>query len=144
MIHIAVAVLFVVHGLIHLLGFAKGVGHVDLPQLTEPVSPAMGLLWLAAGLLRGAATAALFLAPRWWWAVGAVALVMSQAVIVTSWSDAKRGPGQQRSCHRGRSRDLAGPEKRYLGAAVLPAIEGARVPGHMDRPDHAVSRAENG
>ena len=37
------------------------------------------------------AAAALFVAPRWWWAVGAVAGVMSQAVILTSWSDAKVG-----------------------------------------------------
>lgn len=91
MIRIAVAALFVLHGLIHLLGFAEGFGYVDLPQFTEPVSSAIGLLWLAAGLLCCAAAAALFLAPRWWWALGAVAVVMSQVVILTSWSDAKMG-----------------------------------------------------
>ena len=51
MIRIGVAALFALHGLILLLGFAEGVGFVSLPQLTQPVSPAIGLLWLAAGLL---------------------------------------------------------------------------------------------
>jgi hypothetical protein len=38
-----------------------------------------------------ASAAALFAAPRWWWAVGAVAVAVSQAVIITSWSDARFG-----------------------------------------------------
>jgi hypothetical protein len=32
-----------VHGLIHLIGFAKGFGYADLPQLTQPISRAWGL-----------------------------------------------------------------------------------------------------
>ena len=32
-----------VHGLIHLMGFAKGFGYADLPQLTQPISRAWGL-----------------------------------------------------------------------------------------------------
>ena len=39
------------HGLIHLMGFAKGFGYADLPQLTQPISRACGLAWLAAALL---------------------------------------------------------------------------------------------
>jgi Family of unknown function (DUF6544) len=33
-------VLMGVHGLIHLMGFAKGFGYADLPQLTQPISRA--------------------------------------------------------------------------------------------------------
>jgi hypothetical protein len=91
MMRIAIAVLFVLHGLIHLLGFAKAFGYADLPQLGQPVSQPVGVLWLTATMLCLAAAAALFLAPRRWWAVGALAVAVSQAVIVTAWSDAMVG-----------------------------------------------------
>jgi uncharacterized membrane protein YphA (DoxX/SURF4 family) len=91
MIRIIVAALFVLHGLAHLMGFAEAFGYADLPQLSQPISDPMGLLWLAAALLCFAAAAALFLAPRRWWVVGAVTVVTSQAVIVSSWGDAKFG-----------------------------------------------------
>ena len=50
-IRIGVAALFVLHGLILVLGLAKGLRFVILAHLTTPGSPAIGLLWLAAGLL---------------------------------------------------------------------------------------------
>jgi hypothetical protein len=83
--------ILVVHGLIHLLGFAKAFGLAQLPQLTQPISRPWGVAWLAAGVLVLATAIALPLAPRWWWAVGAVALVASQAVILSSWGDARFG-----------------------------------------------------
>lgn len=91
MMRIAVAVLFVLHGLIHLLGFVKAFGFADLPQLSQTGSRPVGVLWLAATLLCLTAAAALFLAPRRWWAVGALAVVVSQAAIVTAWPDAMVG-----------------------------------------------------
>lgn len=84
-------VIVVLHGLIHLMGFAKAFGYADLPQLTQPVSQAMGLVWLLAAMLLLAAAAALWVWPRWWWVVGAGALVVSQVVIATAWTDAKFG-----------------------------------------------------
>jgi hypothetical protein len=84
-------VVVAVHGLIHLMGFAKAFGFAELPQLTQPISRPMGLLWLAAALLALATVGALFLAPRAWWVVGALALAASQVVIVTSWTDARFG-----------------------------------------------------
>ncbi len=91
MIRNALAALFGLHGLVHLLGAAEAFGVADIPQLTQPISPPMGLLWLAAALLMLAAGVALLRAPRWWWAVGAVAVIISQVVITTSWGDAKVG-----------------------------------------------------
>jgi hypothetical protein len=91
MIRIAVAILFVLHGLIHLLGFAKAFGYADLPLLSQTASQPIGVLWLTAALLCLAAAAALFLTPRWWWVVGALAVLTSQAVIVTAWPDAMLG-----------------------------------------------------
>jgi hypothetical protein len=86
-----VVVVVVLHGLIHLLGAAKGLGWADVTQLAEPIRPAVGVAWLAAALLVVAASVLLIIASRWWWVVGAVAVVVSQAVIFTSWGDAKAG-----------------------------------------------------
>ncbi|MGI8418165.1 MAG: DUF6544 family protein, partial [Nakamurella sp.] len=83
--------LFVVHGAIHLFGFAKAFELADIPLLAQAISRPVGALWAVAALLSLAAAAALFLLPRWWWAVGASAVIISQAVIVSSWQDAKVG-----------------------------------------------------
>ena len=91
MLRIPVAALFVLHGLIHFLGFAKAFTLADIPQLAQPISEPQGLLWLAAGVLCLVAAGASFFTPRWWWAFGTVAVVMSQAVILTSWNDAQAG-----------------------------------------------------
>jgi hypothetical protein len=86
-----VAVVVVLHGLIHLLGAAKGLGWADVTQLKEPISTAMGVAWLAAAVLVVLAGVLLIIRARWWWVVGAVAVVASQTVILTLWSDAKAG-----------------------------------------------------
>jgi uncharacterized protein DUF6544 len=87
----AFTVVLALHGLIHFMGFAKAFRLADLPQLAHPVSRGVGVAWLVAGLLMLASAAMVTLAPRWWWAIGALALVASQAVIASSWSDAKFG-----------------------------------------------------
>lgn len=79
------------HGLIHLMGFAKAFGYAVLPQLTQPISTAWGVVWLAAAILLAASAAAWVGGQRYFWAVGAVALLASQAAIVSSWHDAKAG-----------------------------------------------------
>lgn len=81
----------VVHGLIHVMGFAKAFRLAELPQLTTPIGRGMGLVWLVAGLATLTAAAMLVLAPRWWWVLGAAALVLSQIAIVASWDDARFG-----------------------------------------------------
>ena len=88
---IAFAAFLVVHGMIHLLGFAKAFGLAELPQLHQPVSTLMGPLWLIAALLFVAAGVCLLVWPRGWWALGAIAIVVSLVAIVPSWSDAKFG-----------------------------------------------------
>lgn len=85
------AVLLIVHGLIHLLGFAKAFRWAALQQLTQPISPLFGLLWLAASVLFIATALALFLWPRWWWGLGLAAVCASMLAISQSWSDARVG-----------------------------------------------------
>ena len=91
MLRLAFVALIVVHGLIHLMGFAKSFGLAELAQLTQPIARPMGVLWLTAALAMLATAVALLVAPRWWWAVGAVAIVLSQVAIAGSWRDARFG-----------------------------------------------------
>src|SRR5215213_4010786 len=88
---IVFAILLVVHGLIHLLGAAKAFRWAELPQLTQPISPAAGVLWLVSAGLFLATAVALFLWPRGWWLIGASAVVLSMAVILPAWTNAKFG-----------------------------------------------------
>lgn len=80
------------HGLIHLLGVAKGNGWAEVSQLTEPIGVRGALLWLvAAGLVLTTAALLAVGPPTWWWAMALAAGVMSQIAIVTSWNDARAG-----------------------------------------------------
>lgn len=83
--------LVVVHGLIHFFGFAKAFGLAALPQLALPISRPVGVAWLVAGVLSLSTAVALLLTPRWWWAFASLAFLTSQAVILSSWSDARFG-----------------------------------------------------
>lgn len=84
-------VLVGIHGLIHVLGFAKAFGYADLPQLAQPISRGWGLAWLAAAVFVTSSAAMLGAGARSYWIPGAVGLVLSQAAIVSSWSDARAG-----------------------------------------------------
>ena len=85
------AILLIVHGLIHLLGFAKAFRFAELPQLTQPISPLFGVLWLTASLLFLATALSLFAWPRWWWALGVISVCVSMLAISQSWTDARVG-----------------------------------------------------
>ena len=91
MIRIVFASVVLLHGLIHLMGFAKAFGYAELPQLTRPIPRLEGVFWLAAALLCVAAAGALFLGARGWWSLGVLAVVVSQTLIVLSWRDARFG-----------------------------------------------------
>ncbi len=91
MLRIALLVLLVVHGLIHLLGFAKAFGFAALPQLRQPIRPPMGLVWLAAALALLVAAALLAFDVRAWWIAATIGVVISQIAIASAWRDAKAG-----------------------------------------------------
>lgn len=88
---IAFALLLAIHGAIHALGFVKGFGLAEVVSLKEPVGPHAGVLWLAAGLGFLAAAGMFLAAPARWWIVGLPALALSQALIASSWTDARFG-----------------------------------------------------
>jgi hypothetical protein len=86
-----IALPILLHGLIHFMGAAKGFGFAELRTLSEPVTPRGAVLWSLSGI--GVVVSALLfvVAPRLWWIVGLMAVVLSQAIIFTAWSDAKAG-----------------------------------------------------
>ncbi len=88
---IALVGLLTLHGLIHLMGFAKGFGYAELSQLTQPISHGWGLLWLLGSGLVLATAVMLALGSRSYWIVGAIALTVSQLLIVAAWRDAWAG-----------------------------------------------------
>ena len=81
----------IVHGLIHLMGFAKAFKYAEISQLTQEISRPFGLLWLFCALtLTVAGSLFLFKQASWWW-VALPAVVLSQILIFAFWSDAKFG-----------------------------------------------------
>jgi len=83
--------LVLIHGAIHVMGFAKAFGLAELPQLTQPISRAMGTAWLAAALAMFATGVLYVRESQLWWAIGLAAVVISQLVILSAWSDARLG-----------------------------------------------------
>ena len=87
----AVVMVLVGHGLIHLLGVAKGFGWADVPQLKQPIGAGGGILWLLAALLVLVSSVLIAVGAPTWWTIALCGAALSQVAIVTSWSDAKVG-----------------------------------------------------
>ena len=96
---IALMCLLVVHALIHLLGFLKTWQLVDLPQLrsvtlfepTAATARSIGALWLVVSTLLLIAAALSLARAEFAWLYLAIAVAMSQLLILHAWSDAKAG-----------------------------------------------------
>ena len=86
-----VVALVTLHGLLHLLGVAKGFGWAEVSALTEPISGREGVAWLLAALLVLGTALAVARSTRGWWVLAAAAALGSQAVILTAWADARAG-----------------------------------------------------
>ncbi len=87
----ALSILLLVHGLIHVLGFAKAFRPADVGQLSQPLSRLAGVFWLLAMLLFLFSALLLLTDNRSWWIAALAAVVLSQVLIVLSWNDAKFG-----------------------------------------------------
>jgi deazaflavin-dependent oxidoreductase (nitroreductase family) len=83
--------LLIAHGAIHVLGAVKGLDLATVDALTEPISTPLGVAWLTAGIVVIVAAVLIARRARGWWYVAAGAAVLSEAVILTSWTDAKAG-----------------------------------------------------
>jgi len=91
MFKIIFTIIIILHGLIHILGFAKAFNLAKLEQLSIAISRPVGALWLLSVALF-ALTAFLFATNKsWWWMMALATVVLSQMLIILSWSDAKFG-----------------------------------------------------
>lgn len=91
MLKYLLALVIAIHGLIHLIGYAKAYGYGNFPQLTKSVSKPVGSLWLIAAI--HFITVAIFymLGKEGWWMVAIPALIISQTLIFIFWKVAKMG-----------------------------------------------------
>ncbi len=88
---IALLCLIAVHGILHLLGFLKAFQPARVLQLTHDIPRMAGILWLLAALLFLLSCCLLLLNHDSWWIPAGIGLLLSQYLILRSWSDAKFG-----------------------------------------------------
>lgn len=99
MVRLIFVSVIVLHGMLHLIGFAKewslashdGLSGKNLVDFSWRRSRAAGMFWLFTGILF-MATAAFYLT-RWesYWLFAAIAILMSQTLIIIYWQDARYG-----------------------------------------------------
>jgi len=99
MLRFAFLFIMFLHALIHLLGFVSAFRLASVPQLTgktifslpaDAIRP-LGLLWLLASVLLFLTSCLFLFKKEWWWMIGAAGLVVSQALIILYWPEAKFG-----------------------------------------------------
>jgi hypothetical protein len=91
MLKYLLALIIVLHGLIHFIGFVKAFNYGNINQITKEISKPSGLLWLITGLLFAIATIFFLLKKEGWMLFGLAAVIISQILIFTVWQDAKFG-----------------------------------------------------
>lgn len=91
MLKYSLAVIILMHGLIHFMGFAKAFGYGNITQLTKEISKPAGSFWLVSALLFITASVLLLLKKESWSVIAIIAALVSQALIVMVWRDAKFG-----------------------------------------------------
>lgn len=87
----ALSILLFLHGVIHVLGFAKAYWSKSVPQLKSEIPKAEGVIWLTVAIVMVVSGVFFILQLNYliWLAVAGV--VLSQLLIFKSWQDAKYG-----------------------------------------------------
>ncbi|WP_375581253.1 DUF6544 family protein [Marivirga tractuosa] len=88
---IALFIIIIIHGLLHILGFVKGFSLKEIKELTIPISKSMGLIWLITSILYIAYGILFLLNHKNAWLIGFIAVLLSQILIIIFWKDAKFG-----------------------------------------------------
>ena len=87
----ALLILVFIHGIIHLFGFVKAFGLSEMQQLTQTITKPFGIVWLLAFVFFVLAGIMFASKNNYWWLFGFIAVVISQALIIYFWQDAKFG-----------------------------------------------------
>lgn len=88
---ICFALILLLHGSLHFIGFAKAYHYGNLTQLTKDIPKSNGLVWLMTAILFLVATGLFLLKKDSWPYLAIVAVVISQILIIIVWKDAKFG-----------------------------------------------------
>jgi len=88
---IALAIIIIIHSLIHLFGFLKAFGISEFNEISVPISKPYGILWLCGFILFLATAALILFEQEYWWILGILAILLSQFLIIVYWNDAKFG-----------------------------------------------------
>ena len=91
MVNLILAIVIMLHGFIHLLGFVKAFKLAEIEQLSQPISKAAGIFWLLGCMLMLASGVLLLMDNGYWGMLAIPAVVLSQVLILTCWKDAKAG-----------------------------------------------------
>lgn len=86
-----VAIISLIHGLIHMLGFVKAMQWAPLNEIKKTITPALGWIWLLTAIILIGFSMLLFLNSSWAWVLGLLGVLCSQILIFTTWSDTKYG-----------------------------------------------------
>lgn len=86
-----VFIVALMHGLIHLTGFIKGFGLIEVKELTQPISKPLALVWLLAAILFLLFAIAYITEFKYTWICGLLAVSVSQLLIFMVWKDALYG-----------------------------------------------------
>jgi hypothetical protein len=85
------ALIVMLHGVTHVLGFAKAFQWADINQLSQNFSKPIGILWLMSAFLFFVSTYLFLLKKDSWFLFVIMAVLLSQILIIIFWKDAKFG-----------------------------------------------------
>lgn len=83
--------ILLIHGLIHLVGFAKAFQLATIENIVSPISKPAGAVWLMVTLLFLITCAGFFMDKSFWPVAAIVASLLSQLIIIMVWKDAPWG-----------------------------------------------------
>lgn len=83
--------LIILHGAIHLMGFAKGYNLGEIQNLSSDISKISAIFWLVSFALFAMSAIGFLLDKNFWLFFAAIAIVISSVLIISTWSDSKYG-----------------------------------------------------
>ncbi len=84
-------IIVLLHGLIHLMGFAKAFNFGNIDRALQPISKIAGIVWLFVAVLFTLLALLIFIKNPYWSVFALIAIVCSQVLILISWQDSKYG-----------------------------------------------------
>ncbi len=86
-----IPILIIIHGTIHLLGFLKAYGFMKASPMTQTIGITAGSFWLISFLLFFLSVFLFYYRQSFWPFVLIAAILISQILIILSWTDARFG-----------------------------------------------------